>query len=271
MIAATFSGGYSVHHALAQQLGADRGLVQVFVVLKAVAPDHVHQPQGQRGVGAGSRLDEPVGAPGGRAAIRVNRHDGRAGLAGLDHQAPEVAVGVGGVRAPVDDELALGHGERIGPHAAATDGVFVTRRAGRGTDGPVQHRGPQPVEEPPVEAAGLELAHRPVVAVRQDRLRAIARAGDRGELAGDGVERLVPADRLEPPFPLAADPLHRLEQAIGAVDPLEKPSHLLAQEPSREAMVGIAPQLDRHAVLDRHAHAARVGAIERADVLDDGQ
>ena len=37
------------------------------------------------------------------------------------------------------------------------------------------------------------------------------------------------------------------------------------------AMVGIAPQLDRHAVLDRHEHAARVGAIERADVLDDGQ
>ena len=31
-----------VHDSLPQQIGADRGLVQVFVVLKAVAPDHVH-------------------------------------------------------------------------------------------------------------------------------------------------------------------------------------------------------------------------------------
>ena len=38
-----------------------------------------------------------------------------------------------------------------------------------------------------------------------------------------------------------------------------------------KAMVGIAAQLDRHAVFDRHVHAARVGAIERADVFDDSQ
>ena len=85
------------------------------------------------------------------------------------------------------------------------------------------------------------------------------------------VEGLVPSDRLEPALALAADPLQRLQQAIGAIDPLEIAGHLLAQETPREAMVGVTAQVDRHAVLDRHEHAARVGAIERADVLDDGQ
>ena len=55
---------------------------------------------------------------GGRAPVGVDGDDRRAGLAGLDHQAPEVAVGVGGVRAPVDDELALGHRHRVGPEPA---------------------------------------------------------------------------------------------------------------------------------------------------------
>jgi hypothetical protein len=36
-------------------------------------------------------------------------------------------------------------------------------------------------------------------------------------------------------------------------------------------MFGIAPQLDRHPVSNRDQHAARVGAIERADVLDHRQ
>ena len=62
------------------------------------------------------------------------------------------------------------------------------------------------MEEPPVEAAGLELAHRPVVAVGQDRLRTVGRAGDRGELLSDRVQGLVPADPLEPPFALCGRP-----------------------------------------------------------------
>ena len=56
-------------------------LFEVIVVLQAVAPDHVHQAQGERGVGAGARLDVPVGAPGGRAPVGVDRDDRRAGLA----------------------------------------------------------------------------------------------------------------------------------------------------------------------------------------------
>ena len=80
-----------------------------------------------------------------------------------------------------------------------------------------------------------------------------------------------PRDRLEPALALAADSSQRLEQAIGAIDPLEVAGHLLAEETAREAMIGVAAKVDRHAVLDGHEHAARVGAVERADGFDDGQ
>ena len=77
--------------------------------------------------------------------------------------------------------------------------------------------------------------------------------------------------RSNRPSPLLPDPLHRVEQPIRAVDPLEVSGHLLAEEPAREGMIGVAPQLDRDAVLDRDQHAARIGAVERADVLDHGR
>ena len=63
----------------------------------------------------------------------------------------------------------------------------------------------------------------------------------------------------------------RVEQAIRAIDPLQVPGHLLAQKPTREAMIGVAPKLDRHAILDCHQHAAGIGAVERADAFDQGQ
>ena len=126
------------------------------------------------------------------------------------------------------------------------------------------------MEEPPIQAGRLELAHRPAIAVREDRLGAIGRARDLREPPGDVVERLVPGDPLESALALAPDPFHRVEQPVRAVDPLQESGHLLAEEPAREGMIGVAPQLDRDAVLDRDEHAARVGAVERADVLDHG-
>ena len=180
-------------------------------------------------------------------------------------------VGVDGVRAPVDDELALRHRQRVGPHPPPPHRVLVAERPGRGADGPVELRGAQAVEEPPVQAARLELAHRAVIAVGQDRLRPVARGGDRREPVRDGVDRLVPRDGLELALALGPDPLHRRHQPVGAVDPIEVAGHLLAEEPAREGVFGIALQLDGHAVPDGHPHAAGVGAVERADVLEDGR
>ena len=79
------------------------------------------------------------------------------------------------------------------------------------------------------------------------------------------------AIRSNRPSPFASDSLQGLKQPVRAVDPIEIAGHLLAEEPRVKRMIGIAPQLDRHAILNRHPHAARVGTIERADVLDHGQ
>ena len=54
--------------ALAEQIGADVAR-QIVVVLKTLAPDHVHQSECEGGVGAGAGLDVPVGTARGRAAV----------------------------------------------------------------------------------------------------------------------------------------------------------------------------------------------------------
>ena len=102
------------------------------------------------------------------------------------------------------------------------------------------------MEEPPVEAARLELAHRPVVAVRQDRLRAVGRAArSRANRSAIVAERLVPGDPLEPPLPLRPDPPQRVHEPVGAVDAVEVAGHLLAEEPPRERVLRVAAQVDR--------------------------
>src|SRR5262249_42569697 len=118
------------------------------------------------------------------------------------------------------------------------------------------------------QAGGLEFAHRPAIAVREDCFRAVGRAGNLGKPAGDGVDGLVPGDALESSFPFLTDPRHRVEEAIRAVDPLQVSGHLLAEESSPEGMIRVAPQFHGHSVADRDEHAARVRAIERADILD---
>jgi len=167
------------------------------IIDQTITPEDVHQAQRQGGVGAGPGLDMPVAPGGGGTPIRVDRHQGRPLLASLDHQAPEVAIRVRGVRAPVEDQLAAGDAHRVGSETAPTHRVLVARRTRRGADGPVEHRRAEPVEEPAVEAAGLELAHRPVIAVRQDRLGAVGRGGDGGEPVRDLGQGVVPRDLLE--------------------------------------------------------------------------
>ena len=141
----------------------------------------------------------------------------------------------------------------------------------RGANRSVEVRCTQPMEEPPIEAARLKLAHRAVIAIGQDGLRACRGIRDRPEAVGDFGESIVPGDRLESALALAANASKRREQPIGAVDALEVAGHFLAQETAREAVIGIAAKLDCHAVLDGDQHAAGVGAVEGADVLEDGQ
>ena len=129
------------------------------------------------------------------------------------------------------------------------------------------------MEEAAVEALGLDLPHRPVVAVGEDRLRAVVGVGDRAEALRDEPERLVPADRLEaaPPRPLGPDPPEGSEQAIGAGHPIEVSGHLPAEEAAGERVLADPAQRHRRAVADGDRHLAGVRAVQRAGALDDPQ
>lgn len=113
-----------------------------------------------------------------------------------------------------------------------------------------------------------EKAHVARVRVGQDRLGPVALAGA-AQAGRHQVEGLVPRDALEAPPALAPHALLRVQQALGAVDALleERLTLLGAQEALGEAVLRVAAQLDRAAVLDRHRHHARVGAVVGADDL----
>ena len=134
----------------------------------------------------------------------------RAGLARPMHdQRPQVHVGDGGVRAPVDDVTRMQRRIGIDDRASAERDV-ATRGARRRTDGAIEQRGAQAMEEPPIKAGAVQLPHRAGVAVRQDRLRAVLGLGDRVEFRGDAVNRFIPsdADEIAPaPFGPAAGAL----------------------------------------------------------------
>ena len=235
VIAATFSGGYSSRTRSRSSSAPTVAAFEVVVVLEAVAPDDVHQAQGERGVGAGAGLDVPVGAAGGRAPVGVDRDDRRAGLAGLDHQAPEVAVGVGGVRAPVDDELALRARPAGRPRAGRgpscirsparrpwrrSSGRASRRPAGGRTAGRGCSTGACPSSRSSCRA-GSPAGRRPSGRSRRIVRRSSSRASS----------QVIGSNR---PSPLRPTRFIGWSKPIGAVDPVEVPGHLLAEEPARE-------------------------------------
>ena len=90
---------------------------------------------------------------------------------------------------------------------------------------------------------------------------------DLAEARGDGVEGLVPGDAREAPLALGPDALHRMQDAVGAVDALEVVVDLRAEEALGEPVIGVAADAHRAAVLDVHGHHAGVGAVVRTDDL----
>ncbi len=202
----------------------------------------------------------------GRArAIGIDGDQPRAAPAGLLDEGPQVHVGADDVGAPGHDQPRLHDGLGVEADAAAHRGL-VAGRAGRGADGAVEQAGAQQLEEAPVHGAVREKAHVARVRVGQDRLGPVALAGA-AQAGRHQVEGLVPRDALEAPPALAPHALLRVQQALGAVDALQVAVDLGAQEALGEAVLRVAAQLDRAAVLDRHRHHARVGAVVGADDL----
>ncbi len=255
--------------ALRQRLEAERMTRDVIVVEPILAHQHMHEPERERGIGAGQQRDVLVALLGGRRAVRVDRDQLRPLALGLLRKAPQVQVRRDRVRAPEDDEPAVRERLHRGAGARAQR---VVHRLGtrRRADCAIQMACAQPVEETCGHRFALHQTHRPRIAVRNDALR--VDRGDRFQACCDRVERLVPGDALECAVTLGPDALQRVKHAVRVVGALEVAADLRAQRTAGGRMRRIAGDLDRDALfptlLDGHQHRAGVRAVVRAGGLD---
>ncbi len=110
-------------------------------------------------------------------------------------------------------------------------------------------------------------------AERRERLGSVGLA-DRGELAGDLIERLLPRDPLPAAFAARPDPLERVVDTIGMLVHLEAGRCLDAQLAPGDRILLVADVAHRPAVIDLDEDPAVLWA-ERAerslDVFAEGQ
>ncbi len=150
-------------------------------------------------------------------------------------------------------------------HGARTERHIAANRAGGGANGPIQKRSAESMEKAPIETGTLKFAHRPGVAVRQNRLRTILGCSDRCKAFRDGLDRLGPGDTGELAFTFGADALHGIKEPAFVVDAIEIARDFLTQEAASKRMFGIAAQGYSPAILYLHDHAASIGAIVRTN------
>ena len=186
------------------QFGPTRGGgAHTLLVDETVPVQHADDAQHERDIGAGARLDVPVGALSGHRGDRVDDDDAGTVAMSLLHIRPQVAVGEQRVGAPQHD----GAGARdLGGICAERHAEHVrsTVPGGHAADVPVQLRGPERCEEPIGQHA---LLHEPLGAVervRQHRLATMLRDGG-ADPVGDLGDRGIPVDRLEPALALGSD------------------------------------------------------------------
>ena len=240
------------------------------LVGQAITYQDVHDRQHQRNVGAGKRLDEPVG---GRCGLRADgiehHHLGAVGTSLFDGR-PEVAVRQLGVGAPQDDQLRVADFLRVKALGRAECHLHAgTDR--RPADRPLDPRRAQPIPEP------LGEAHRQQaliagIAVRHDGLCAVA-SDDLVESPGNLGQRLVPRDLFEPAFSLGSDAPQRVQDTIVAVHPIEELVDLRAQLALAVGVSRVAAHLHRDgcrpAAIHRDVPAARVGTVVVTTSTDD--
>src|SRR5262249_15514979 len=75
----------------------------------------------------------------------------------------------------------------------------------------------------------------------------------------------IPADPFKLPLTLGPGAFHRPLQAFGVINAIQIARDFLAEESTRERVVGVAPQVDRLAVPDCNDQPAGVGAVVRTD------
>ena len=134
--------GRPLRRALAQRLGADGVALDVVAVLEAVAEDHVHHAQGQRGVGTRQQRQVLVRLLRGARAEGIDGDELRAPPPRLLDEGPEVDVRADDVGAPGHDEPGVDHRLGIEAHGLA-DGDLDAGRARAGADRAVEEARPQ--------------------------------------------------------------------------------------------------------------------------------
>src|ERR1035438_8710042 len=237
--------------------------------MQAIANDDVHQPQGQRNIGAGIDGNVPIGKASSAGAIGIDHHQLGPVTPGLFDERPEmnvVAVNVGG---PGDDVLRVTELFGFGPDLASVDrdnGVA----AGLRTDAAVQLRRSQAMKEPPIHGGIAKHAYVAAVGIRQDCLRPVLRA-DAAQTGRYLVEGFVPANALESAIAVCAfrgrSP-HGIEDPVGRIDTVKIFRNFRTQKTARDGMFGIALDPGGASVLHRNEHGASVGTIARSGSVD---
>ena len=230
----------------------------------------MHDRQHQGDVGAGQRLDEPVGGLGRRGADGVEHHHlGPVGPRLFDGR-PQVPVGQLGVGSPQDDQLrvadlqrveALGRAER---HLHPSTDCWSADRS--------EHPGGTEAIPEPLGESHRQQALVPSVAVGHERLGAVA-IDDLVEARSDLGERFVPGDSFEASFTFRADPAQRMQHALVAVHAVEELVDLRAQLALAVRMIGVAAHLQsdrrRPGTVDRDVPSAGVGTVVVTAAADD--
>ena len=189
-------------------------------------------------------------------------------LAGLEDEAPQVRRRRERVPRPHDHvagvDPPLGVDLRRQPCVAMTPAMPASAQIVRS-----RSVAPMRVHHARAHQIALEIAHRAEVGVRQDRFAP-------GLVAHRGEPRRSRARSRRPMSPpgTARDPLRavaheRAGQPVGRVDALDVVVDLGAEGSGRDRVVGIAGDLHRPTVLDRHEHGAGVGTVVRACGVND--
>ena len=254
--------------ARSQRFESNGVAIDVIAVQPIFGDQQMHHAKSERGVGSRQKRDVLMTLFGRRAAVGIDSHESCAAAFRFLDARPQMEIRRDRIAAPDQDQAAIF--ELLELHAdRRTDHRNPSRFAGGRANRAIEQRGAEPMEETAVHRRALNESHRAAVAVRYDRLRSVARRGDRGEALGNLAQRFVPRYAREASFAFTTDPAHRMKNAIGRVRAIEIARHFRAQLAAGRRMRWIAADLHRLAVIDRHEHCARVGTIVRARGMDD--
>ena len=243
------------------ELVVPRSLLEVaheLLVPKSLRQNDVRNRAGQRTVGAGDDRQPLVGLRGGRRQARVDHVNLRAihDLAPHARRPAGHAVRRDGVGRPHKEALRVG--KVVVVVREGTFGRPVRHLLGFGADVAVTEvvRG----AEQDVELLVEDVADTGGAALLEGELLRFAILLELHELVGDGIERLVPADRhktrVDAAPLLGVGALHRGLDAVGVVDLLDREMRLRADFAARRRAIPIARDAEDTLVLRIHLHGA---------------